>query len=232
MFFDFKYLLIVGPAMMLALWAQFKVKSTFARYAQVPTRNGVTGLETADQLIRRYAPPGNRLQVEGIHGELTDYYDPNTKTLALSESCRVNSVASVAVVAHEFGHAMQDEQNDPMLQMRGGIVGLVRFGSGAAPWLFMAGMWFHAPTLAWIGVLGFSLATVFSLVTLPVEFDASRRALKYLSDSGILRQDELPGAKKVLDAAALTYVAAAATSVSGLLYYALAAAGLSNRERE
>jgi len=232
MFFDPLYFVFLGPAMLLALWAQWKVKATFRRYAQVPTRNGISGLETADQLIRRYAPPGNRLQVEGIHGELTDYYDPNTKTLALSESCRVNSVASVAVVAHEFGHAMQDSQGDAMLAVRGKIVPVVNIGSGLAPWLFMAGMWFHSPALAWIGVLGFSLAAVFSLVTLPVEFDASRRALAYLSDSGILRQDELPGAKKVLDAAALTYVAAAATAISGLLYYALRAAGLSNQERD
>lgn len=232
MFFDPLYFVFLAPAMILALWARYKVKSTFSRFAQVPTRNGINGLETADQLIRRYAPPGNRLQVEGIPGELTDYYDPNSKTLALSESCRTNSVASVAVVAHEFGHAMQDAQGDAMLQLRGGIVGMVQIGSGLAPWLFMAGMWFHAPTLAWIGVLGFALAAVFSLVTLPVEFDASRRALRYLSDSGILREDELPGAKQVLDAAALTYVAAAATALSGLLYYALRAAGLSNQERE
>jgi Zn-dependent membrane protease YugP len=232
MFFDPKYFLFVGPAMLLALWAQWKVKSTYQRYAQVPTRNGINGLETADQLIRRYAPPRNALQVEGIAGELTDHYDPRTKTLALSQSSQFNSVASVAVVAHEFGHAMQDEQGDAMLQLRGNIVTLVHYGSGLAPWLFMAGMWFHAPTLAWVGVLGFSLATVFSLVTLPVEFDASRRALVYLSDSGILRQDELPGAKKVLDAAALTYVAGAATSISALVYYALAAAGMSSRERD
>lgn len=221
MFFDPLYLLFVGPGLLLALWAQWKVKSTFARFAQVPTRSGITGAEAAEALIRNFAPvPARRaLRIESIPGHLSDHYDPRTKTLALSESSQWNSVASVAVVAHEFGHALQDAEGYAPLRLRGAIVPAVQVGGWVAPLMFLAGLWLRSPELAWIGVLGFFLAAAFALVTLPVEFDASRRALVVLEQSRLLAGPELTGAKQVLDAAALTYVAAAAQALLTLLYY-------------
>lgn len=240
MFFDPMYFVFVGPALLLGLWAQFKVKGTYERFARVRTLRGVDGAETVRVLTQAYAgraaiargasgaiPSG----VAHIGGALTDHYDPRTKQIALSQTAHDPSVAAVAVAAHEFGHAMQDAEGDFGLKLRGAIVPAVQVGSWVGPALFFAGMWFHAPGLAWIGVLGFALMAVFSLVTLPVEFDASRRALRYLSETGLLTREELPGAKRVLDAAALTYVAAAAQSVMTLLYYVTILNG-SSRERD
>lgn len=216
MFFDPMYLAFALPGLILALWAQWKVKSTFAHYAQVPTRRGVNGQEAARQLM---AAQGLRVGVERIPGQLTDHYDPRDKTIRLSDSSVENSVASVAVVAHELGHAEQDAQSYGPLKLRGGIVPAVQAASWLGPLMFFGGLIFHSSTLSWAGVICFGLAAVFALVTLPVEFDASRRALRNLESSGLLVGDEIVGAKKVLDAAALTYVAAAAQSILTLLYY-------------
>lgn len=216
MFFDPRYFLFAIPGLLLALWAQFKVKGTFAKYAQVPTSNRITGQQAAQVLIRSN---GLNVGVTNIAGELTDHYDPRSKTVALSQSSVMNSVASVAVVAHELGHAMQDKENYAPLKMRGAIVPAVQIGSWVGPIIFIAGMLIGSTTLAWIGVLGFALMAFFSLVTLPVEFDASKRALVMLENNRMLNDEEMKGAKKVLDAAALTYVAAAAQSILTLLYY-------------
>lgn len=226
MFFDPMYLVFALPGLILALWAQWKVKSTFAYYAQVPTRRGVNGQDAAQYLMRA---TGVHVGVERIEGELTDHYDPRDKIIRLSDSSIQNSVASVAVVAHELGHAEQDARNYAPLKLRGGIVPAVQAASWLGPLMFIGGMFFQNRALAWAGVLCFALAAVFALVTLPVEFDASRRALKNLESSGLLVGDEIVGAKKVLDAAALTYVAAAAQSILTLLYYVMAL-NRSNRE--
>jgi len=239
MYFDPMYFVFVGPAFVFALWAQWKVKSTYERFSRVRTVRGVDGAETVRILTQAYA--GRAAVARGysgaipsgtmaIGGHLTDHYDPRTKRIALSQTAHEASVASVAVAAHEFGHAMQDAENDPGLKIRGAIVPAVQVGGFLGPILFFAGMWFHSPGLAWIGVLGFALIALFSLITLPVEFDASRRALRYLSETGLLTREELPGAKKVLDAAALTYVAAAAQSVMTLIYYVSLLNG--SRERD
>ncbi len=232
MFFDPMYLLFALPGFLLAMWAQNKVKSTFAKFARVPTRSGVSGQDAARVLIH-----ANRLNVgvEAIPGELTDHYDPRSKTVALSQSSVVNSVASVAVVAHELGHAMQDKESYALLKLRGAIVPIVNIGSSIGPWLFMGGALLGLGStlgsgLAWLGVIGFGMAALFALVTLPVEFDASRRALAMIQDNRLLSDDEIGGAKQVLDAAALTYVAAAASSLLTLLYFVLRLTGSSRRD--
>ena len=232
MFFDPLYFLFTVPALLLALWAQSKVRNTFAKYAKVPTLTGATGWNAAQVLIR-----SNSLDVktEQIAGELTDHYDPRSKTVALSQSSIINSVASVAIVAHELGHAMQHREKDPLLTLRSAIVPIVNIGSGLGPWLFMAGTLLGlshglGSTLAWLGVAGFGLATIFALITLPVEFDASRRALAMIRENRLLTETEMHGAKQVLDAAALTYVAAAAQSLLTLLYFVLRLHGSRRRD--
>ncbi len=224
-FFDPLYFVFVMPALLLALWAQWKVQSTFAKYARVPTSTGVNGLETAQLLINRFRLNVN---VASTPGHLTDHYDPRSKTVALSESSIQNSVASVAVVAHELGHALQDQENYAPLKLRGAIVPAVQLGGWVGPIMFIVGMLLASPTLMWIGVIGFALAALFAIITLPVEFDASRRALAMLQSNNLLTPQELRGAKQVLDAAALTYVAAAAQALMTLLYYVT----LLGRQRE
>lgn len=215
-FFDPLYLVFAIPPLLLAMWAQWKVQSTFAKYAQVPTSTGMNGIQTAQVLINR-----NRLNVNvtSVPGHLTDHYDPRNKTVALSQSSQQNSIASVAVVAHELGHAMQDKENYGPLKLRGAIVPAVQLGGWVGPVMFMVGLLLSSSTLMWVGIIGFALAALFAIVTLPVEFDASRRALAMLEGNGLLSPRELISAKKVLDAAALTYVAAAAQALTTLLYY-------------
>jgi Zn-dependent membrane protease YugP len=227
-FLDPLYLVFALPGLLLALWAQFKVKNTFARYAQVPTSRRVNGLEAAKILISHNGL--GQVGIQGTRGSLTDHYDPRNKNIYLSDSSAQNSVASVAVVAHELGHAQQDAQNYGPLKLRGAIVPAVQVGGWVGPALFMVGFIFSSPQLAWLGILAFALTAIFALVTLPVEFDASRRALVMLQGSHILVGDELDGAKKVLDAAALTYVAAAAQAILTLLYYVTLISGVRRSE--
>ena len=230
MYFDPLYLVFALPGLVLALWAQASVQGAFQKYAQMPTVTGATGQDAAQTLIRQHAPPGAQLQVVRTPGFLTDHYDPRTKTLALSEASLQNSVASVAVVAHEMGHALQDAQGYAPLRLRGSIVPAVQVGSWVGPLLFIGGMLFGSPQLAWLGVAAFALSALFALVTLPVEFDASKRALTMLEESRLLTRDELPGARKVLNAAAMTYVAAATQSLLTLFYYVHLLAGGRRRE--
>jgi uncharacterized protein len=213
---SFEYLIFALPGLLLGLWAQFSLRSTFARYAQVPTMTGATGSDTAQRLMQA---TGLNIGVRGTPGQLTDFYDPRTKTINLSQSSTVNSVASVAVVAHEMGHAVQDAQGYTPMRLRAAIVPAVSLGAWVGPAMFLIGLYLNSQSLAFIGLLAFSAGAVFSLVTLPVEFDASRRGLALLQSTGILMPQELPGARKVLWAAALTYVAAALQAVGTVLYY-------------
>ncbi|MFC1463846.1 MAG: zinc metallopeptidase [Candidatus Brachytrichaceae bacterium NZ_4S206] len=224
-YFDPLYFVFVIPPLLLAMWAQWKVQSTFAKYARVPTSTGVNGIQTAQVLINRN---GLNVGVTSVPGHLTDHYDPRSKTVALSQSSQQNSVASVAVVAHELGHAMQDKENYGPLKLRGAIVPAVQLGGWVGPIMFLVGMLLASETLMWVGIIGFGLAALFAIVTLPVEFDASRRALAMLQTNRLLTDQELRGAKKVLDAAALTYVAAAAQALTTLLYYIM----LMGRQRD
>jgi Zn-dependent membrane protease YugP len=218
MYFDPNYMLFVAlPGMLLAAWAQATVAGTFSRYAKVPTSSGITGAGVAQLFMER---TGLRFGLNSIPGKLTDFYNPGNKTLNLSQSSVQNSVASVAVVAHEFGHAMQDAQNYLPLKLRGAIVPAVNLGAWVGPILFFAGLWLQLYGLAWAGVIGFAATAVFAIATLPVELNASDRAMHLLASNGVLAGEELVGARKVLNAAAFTYVAAIAQSLLQLLYFA------------
>ncbi len=228
-FFDPMYFVFALPALLLALWAQMKVKGTFHKYSEVRNAYNITGAETAARLAR-YAGLGD-IRIEPTPGELSDHYDPSDKTLRLSEPVYgVPSVAAMAVAAHELGHAVQDQVGYSAMRLRSALVGPVTIGSNLGPILFIIGFMFSSPTLAWIGIIAFSAAVAFALVTLPVEFDASNRALKLLQATGLVTPQEYDGAKAVLSAAAWTYVAGALQAISVLLYYVFSVMGLSRRE--
>lgn len=215
---DPMYLIFALPALLLALYAQWRVSTAYNKYLQVPNEAGMTGMQAAQYLLRT---AGIHVDIEGISGALTDHYDPRKKVLRLSSNVgRSASVGAVAIVAHEIGHAVQDAQAFALLRLRSGLVPMVTFTSWLGPILFFLGFFFRADGLITLGVLSFLGAVVFSLVTLPVELDASRRAMALLERSGILRSEQsLRGAKRVLSAAALTYVASLVQALSTMLYY-------------
>ena len=207
-------LLIIG--MVLALAASGKMKSTFARYQQVRSHSGLTGAQTAQRILN--AAGIYDVTIVPISGSLTDHYDPRTKRLALSQDVYGRtSVAAVCVAPHEGGHAIQHNINYAPLNIRSAIVPVANIGSSLSWPIFLLGLIFSIPALTTVGIVLFSLAVLFQLVTLPVEFNASSRALKMLESTGILSREENKGAKKVLTAAALTYVAALASSILQLL---------------
>ncbi|MDY4692971.1 MAG: zinc metallopeptidase [Blautia sp.] len=222
-YFDPTYfLLIIG--MFLSLAASAKVKSTFARYSRVRSASGITGAEAARRILQM---AGIRdVTIVPISGSLTDHYDPRSKRLALSQDVYDNtSVAAVSVAAHECGHAIQHAINYVPLTLRSAIVPIANFGSTLSWPLFLAGLLFSIRPLVMLGILLFSFAVIFQLVTLPVEFNASSRALKMLGSTGMLGPDESKSARKVLTAAALTYVAALASSILQLFRLIILAGG-------
>ncbi|MBU0512430.1 MAG: zinc metallopeptidase [Chloroflexi bacterium] len=230
-FFDPYYLLFMAPAFILMMLAQLYVSSTYRKWSRVPARSRMSGAQTAERLIRHGNLYG--VQVQGVRGKLTDHYDPRTKVLRLSQGVyRDASVASLAIAAHELGHAMQDQDAYFPLRFRAMLVPVVNIGSYLG-WIFiMLGLFLRLTDLAWLGVLVFSGGTLFALATLPVELDASARAKRLLSDSGlIVGDDERRGVNAVLNAAALTYVAALFTAVLQLLYWASLVAGIGGRRR-
>lgn len=226
MFIDPLYVLFALPGMLFALWAQFKVKGSFERYSQVALSRGLSGAEIAEAILRLENVPGVR--IEPTHGMLSDHYDPRTRTLRLSEAVyHGRSVSAAGVAAHEVGHAIQHARSYAWLSMRSALVPALGITSRLAmPTLIIGfmlsslGMAF-GHTLVLFGLVMFALLVVFQLVTLPVEFDASRRALVAIEQGGIARGSELEGARAVLSAAALTYVAAAVSSVLTLIYFLL-----------
>ncbi|HHE72327.1 MAG TPA: zinc metallopeptidase [Chloroflexi bacterium] len=230
MFWNPTYYLFALPAFLLALYAQWKVRTAYRQYMRVPNAAGVTGLDAARLLLAR---TGLGVRIEGVRGTLTDHYDPRTKTLRLSPGVAQSaSVGALAIVAHEVGHAMQDAQAFALLRLRSGLVPIVNFTSWLGPILFMIGWFMNYQPLASLGVVFFSGAVVFSLLTLPVELDASRRGTQLLEETKLVSGDEdLKGARRVLSAAALTYVAALAQSVSTMLYYLFLLSGSSRRRR-
>lgn len=224
MFFDPLYFLFALPALLLGIWAQMRVKGNFQKYSKVATSRHITGAQAARYLLD--ANGLDQVRVEASQGFLTDHYDPRTKTLRLSEATYNSpSVAAVGIAAHEMGHALQDSQRYAPLALRSAIVPAAQFGSGLGPYLLLGGVLTGWTGLAWLGVILYAAATVFTLVTLPVEFDASNRAKALLVRQGILNPTEMEGVNKVLDAAALTYVAAAVQSVLTLLYWILRVSG-------
>ncbi|UCC65649.1 MAG: zinc metallopeptidase [Anaerolineae bacterium] len=217
MFWNPTYLLFALPALLLAFYAQYKVQSALNNYSRVENWRGLSGLDVARHLLQ--VTGLQQVNLEGTRGRQGDQYDPRSKTLRLSDQvARGRSIAAASIVAHEVGHALQDAQGYAPLKLRSGLVPAASLGSWMGPILFFLGL-FISPKLAWVGVGLFALAAVFTLVTLPVEFNASRRALELLKVHQLADGRQMTGAKKVLDAAALTYVAALAQALSTLLYY-------------
>ena len=218
MFFDPLYILFSLPALLLALFAQTRVKANFSKYSRVATMQGITGSQVARNLLD--AKGLSRVKVERTQGFMSAHYDPRTKVLRLSPAVHdQSSVAAAGIAAHETGHALQDAQNYSPLGLRSLMVPSVRLGSWMGPILFFIGYLINFIGLAWIGLALFAATVMFALVTLPVEFDASRRAKNLLLSHGVLASQEMTGVNKVLNAAALTYLAGALQAISTLLYY-------------
>jgi Zn-dependent membrane protease YugP len=214
--FDYYYLVLVVPTILLSLWAQILVKSTFAKYSRINCSRNITGRDAAELLLRT-----NKIldvKIEPVAGSLTDHYDPAAKVLRLSQPVYgKNSIAAGGVAAHETGHAIQHARSWAPLVLRSTLVPVANIGSSFGPWLAIAGIFFAIDPLITIGIFLFGAAVLFYLVTLPVEFNASARALAILKGNNVLTQDELLGVRKVLTAAALTYVASALTALMSFL---------------
>ena len=209
-------MIILLPALIISIWAQIKVKSSFSKYSSVRSMNGYTGSQVARMILDAYGMFD--IPINCIGGNLTDHYDPRNKTVNLSQEVyNSTSIASIGVAAHEIGHAIQHQEGYAPIKIRMALVPIANFGSQAAWGLFFLGIIFSMEPLVNIGIILFSAAVLFQLVTLPVEFNASNRALKVLGSKNILYGEELKGAKNVLMAAGLTYVAAAVTAIAQLL---------------
>lgn len=225
--FDPTYILVI-IGVVITLIASSKVKSTYARYERVRSVSGMTGAQAADKVLR--AARINGVRIERVSGHLTDHYDPRTKVLRLSEGVyNSSSVAAIGVAAHECGHAIQDDKSYAPLRLRSAIVPVANIGSTLSWPIIILGIMFGATQFLYLGIILFSAAVVFQLVTLPVEYNASSRAVQMLEQTGILYGDELDGTKKVLSAAALTYVAGAAAAILSLLRLVLL---FGNRNRD
>lgn len=225
MILDMPSLLVFGVTFILSLWAQAKVKWAYARNAQIATRRGMTGAELARWMMRQENI--HDVDLEPIAGELTDHYDPQAKVVRLSQGVyNSQSIAALGIAAHEVGHVIQHAHGYAPMQLRSFVYPVANIGSRLAMPLILAGLFIaQMPYLLWAGVYLFAASTAFTVVTLPVEFNASSRALRALQQGGMMDEDELRGAKQVLDAAALTYVAAAVSSILWLLYYIAIARG-------
>lgn len=224
-------MILVLIGVVLSLWAQGRVNSTFSKFSRVASRTGMTGADAARRLLNSQGIYD--VTVQQVAGNLTDHYDPWSKTVNLSQSVYgATSVAAIGVAAHECGHAMQDNEGYAPLKFRGALVPVANFGSRLSWPLILAGVIFGGlgSPLVQIGILMFTLAVAFQIVTLPVEFNASSRAVKLLDSQGILSGDEVNGTRKVLGAAALTYVAAAAGSILQLLRLLILFGGRNNRD--
>jgi len=219
LYFDPMYLVFAMPALLLAFYAQFKVQSAYNKYLQVANAHRLSGVQVARRLIDQAGLYG--VSLEGTSGRLSDHYDPRSKTLRLSEGVAQSaSVASMAIVAHELGHAQQHENNSFLITMRNVLVPAVNFSSPLAYLCIFMSFLFYIPGLFALGILFYAVMVLFTLVTLPVEFDASRRGIKLLEHSGLMQTEaDVQGSRQVLRAAALTYVAAAVAAVLQLLYY-------------
>ena len=228
--FDMYYLVLVIPCVILAFWAQARVKSTFGRYEQVLNVRGISGAQAAEAVLRQNGVTGVR--IEWVAGKLNDHFDPRTNTIRLSSAVYSStSVASVGVAAHEAGHAVQYAVGYFPIRLRAAIIPVTQFGSMAAFPLILLGLFMNSGIMIDIGILAFGLSTVFQLVTLPVELNASRRALAAIEEGGLLVPDEYPMAKKTLTAAAMTYVAALAVSLAQLLRLVLLFGGRGRDDR-
>ena len=213
------YFLFLIPGILLGVWAQIKLSHAYSKYSREPVDSGMTGAEAAREILDRAGL--TNVPVEEVPGHLSDHYDPTKRALFLSsENFHGNSIAAVGVAAHESGHALQHQAAYNLFNFRMALVTVTRFASTAYMGILILGMFMHfLPVALWIIISIFSVTTLFQLVTLPVEYDASRRAREQLFRLGLVHEHERAGVSKVLDAAALTYVAALVTSILTLLYY-------------
>ena len=221
------YLMFMAPALLLALFAQARVKRAFKKYSRLSTARRISGAQVARTLLD--ASGLQNVRVERTKGFLSDHYDPRGKVLRLSPDVHDGvSVAAAGIAAHEMGHALQDAQKYFPLAIRTAMVPSVKLGSWLGPIIFFIGMFINALNLAWLGLILFAATACFAIVTLPVEFDASTRAKTLLVNNGILTRQELTGVDRVLNAAALTYVAGALQAIMAVLYYAFILMGRRN----
>lgn len=228
-YFDVRYLLFSLPALLLALLAQWRVQSAYRKYSRMRNMRNISGVEVAQTLLRSNGL--GDVEVQPTRGFLSDHYDPSKKVLRLSpEVARNPSIAALGIVAHEVGHALQDQTDYAPLRVRSGLVPMVQLGTWLGMILFFVGLVIELSGLVWLGVIFFSGGVVFAMVTIPVERDASRRALQALQADGLVGTTDIQGVQAVLSAAALTYVAALAQAVSQLLYFVLLATGMSRRD--
>ena len=236
MFFDFYYLIIVMPFVLISLYASYKVNSTYKRYSRTELANGISGAEAARMVLREAGLTAVR--VEMCEGHLTDHYDPRNDTIYLSESVyHGRNAAACGVAAHEAGHAVQHAEEYVPVRIRTALVPVTNFGSSIGMWLIVIGVLLAALAeffvyVAFFGIILFSLTAIFQLVTLPVEFNASRRAMEALHASGAFSRAEEQGARRVLTAAAMTYVAALAVTLAQLLRLLIIVANASGRRRD
>lgn len=230
-FFDPTYLMFMIPAFILMGLTSWYVRSAYQKWSRVPVQSRLTGAQAAQRLMSTGNLYG--LDIRGVAGNLTDHYDPRNKTLFLSQGVAQGaSVASVAIAAHELGHAMQDAEEYFPLKFRAALVPIVNIGSNLGWILIMLGLFIRWANLAWLGVAVFAGGAVFALATLPVEFNASARAKQLLAQTGIIQtQEEIRGVNQVLNAAALTYVAGLVTAILQLLYYVMLVGGIGGRRR-
>jgi Zn-dependent membrane protease YugP len=216
MYFDYYYLILVVPTILLSLFAQITVKSTFSKYSQIRCSRNITGTDAASYLLKVNGI--SDVRIEGVAGSLTDHYDPGSKVLRLSQPVYAQpTIAAVGVAAHETGHAIQHATSYAPLVLRSALVPVANIGSSAGPVLAIAGIFLSFPLLINLGIILFGAAVLFYVITLPVEFNASARAIAILRKNKVLTDAELQGVKKVLTAAALTYVASALTALMSLL---------------
>ncbi len=236
MYFDWTYLVIVLPCMLIAMWASANVNSTFNRYSKQFSIRRITGAQAAQRVLSHNGVSGVR--IERVSGNLTDHYDPRTNVIRLSDKVYdSHSTAAIGVACHEAGHAVQYAQNYAPIKLRAAIVPITNIGSKLAMPLILLGLLFsfggsYNYTFIYLGIACFGLSLVFQLVTLPVEFNASRRAMQAIENAGILTSDEQQGARKTLTAAALTYVAATAVALAQLLRLLILFGGGNRRRRD
>lgn len=215
-YFDYYYLILVVPALMLAIWAQVQVKTTYRKYSRVPNSRGMTGAYAAQAVLNFYGITDVR--IERVNGNLTDHYDPRSKVIRLSDGVYNSStVAAIGIACHEAGHAAQHAENYAPIKIRNAIIPVCNIGSTIGIPLALIGWIFSFSILIYVGLGLYAAVFIFQVATLPVEFNASRRAIKVIDETQLLRDDEIGGAKKVLAAAAMTYVASMMVSLANLL---------------
>jgi Zn-dependent membrane protease YugP len=222
--YDYYYFILVVPALIISLIAQAKVKSTYAKMSRVLCSRGLTGAQAAENVLRYYGITDVR--IEQVAGSLTDHYDPRSNVIRLSEGVyHANSVAAVGIACHEAGHAAQHAENYKPIAVRNAVLPVANIGSASGLWIALLGLAMNVRIMILIGIILYAFVAVFQLVTLPVEFNASSRALKVIEETNMLQGEEFQGAKKVLSAAAMTYVAALLVSIMSLLRVLLRAKG-------